>query len=66
MDSKDVAPTPHSVHGDLNDDEWVFVDEDAVEEILRILQRMRELLRLVLGRDEYDLESIEKCFGETP
>lgn len=57
---------PHATHGLSDEDEWVFVDEGQVDEILRLLRRMGELLRLVLGREESDGEDIEECFGTPP
>ena len=59
---------PHAVHGSVSEadsEEWHVVDDELVDELLRTLARMRELLRLVLGLEKSDLEDIDKCFGET-
>ena len=50
----------HATHGSsvADSEEWVYVDDQHVEEILRILARMQELLHLVLGRNESDVEVV--------
>ena len=67
MDSNGNALTPHALHGssDADSEEWHVVDDVQVDELLRTLVRLRELLLLVLGLEESDLEDIAKCFGET-
>ena len=60
---------PHATHGSVSDadsEEWVFVDEGHVEELLRLQRRILELLLLVFGPDALDREDTETCFGETP
>lgn len=68
MDSKENGLMPHATHGssDADSEEWVFVDDSQVDELLRILARMRELLLLVLGRDDLDHDSLGTSFGGTP
>lgn len=69
MDSqKENGLMPHATHGSsvADSEEWVYVDDDQVDELLRTLQRMRELLLLVLGREESDLGDIATCFGTPP
>jgi len=64
---KENGLTPHAVHGTsvADSEEWVYVDDLQVDELLHLLARMRELLLLVLGRNESDLDDIATCFGAT-
>jgi len=59
---------PHATHGSnvFDEDDWVFVDEDKLEEILRLLRRCQELVTLVLGLEGSDQGDIETCFGTPP
>jgi len=66
--SKENGHMPHATHGspsEADSEEWVFVDDSKVDELLRLLARTRLLILEVLGRDESDLEDIATCFGET-
>jgi len=67
MALKENERTPHQDHGtgnDSDDEDWVFVDDTQVDELLVLLARMRALLLLVLGRSEFDQDDTETCFGE--
>ena len=66
---KENGVMPHATHGSgsvADSEEWEFVNEEHVAELLRILRRMLELTHLVFGPEGSDPGDIETCFGETP